>query len=370
MDHPLQAPPFPEIVAAFEACLGPTASPQRVVERIDHVDAVLGDLLARFRHELCFQDLSPEEDDLAADVMDCFQELRRILPRVREHARHGEADDCGAGIGAAIGQLRGLGEALAALRRAEEVRPVESPFPAVNAVLRVGRAVVEERLDFDSLEGRMLALRAEFDHALDAVDRALPFDPTAQAVRRLLESHGEAQDEVLRCVGLQSTTELAAALWALSTTANALGEALHPPDSGFGSPETTGVEPDDLPEFVGRVADLVERAGHDPAADADLRAAIEEVRRRARSALEMLESVPAPPPATPPDEIEAWEQAQMAVENGLERFFVALEHFDAGSDLHAWERGVAEMRAAVTEIRLVSAVWSRLVATRSDFDPG
>lgn len=363
-------------------------------KELQEVDLALGALYEGFKSSLPGQDFSVEDEEVVADALEAFAGLRGMMASLHISVSENDAEAVARDVTAMVGQVRVLEICQAKLREAEAARPVLSPVPSVNSILRAGRAVLEGRRNWNILVNCLESLQPSWN-ALVSVGEVPPE----------VEAHGQALENLVRVVNAEELEALEDALEAVRTTGEALVELKERLDSPpTPEPETVvflcprcGAEvsewdrncpscsarmPERVPEApVGiplgqteNLPDYLQRLFHEAEkmrsgnGDWDaFQATIAELRRRSEQSLEVLKRVPAPVPNTPADELEAWHASQESVENGLGKFFEGLAYLESLTpelDEQVLGRALEALVAAVRETRQVAVFLQRLVEGR------
>lgn len=363
-------------------------------KELQEVDLALGALYEGFKSSLPGQDFSVEDEEVVADALEAFEGLRGMMASLHISVSENDAVAVARDVTAMVGQVRVLDTCQARLRETEAARPVLSPVPAVNSILRAGRAVMEGRRNWNILVNCLESLQPSWNALVSAAE-----------VPPEVEVHGQALENLVRVVNAEELEALEAALEAVRTTGEALVDLKARLDSPPApAPETAvflcprcGAEvsewdrtcpscsarmPERVPEApVGmplgqteNLPDYLQRLFHEAEklrsgnGDWDaFQAAVAELRRRSEQSLEVLERVPSPVPNTPADELEAWHASQESVENGLDKFFEGLVHLESLTpelDEQVLDRALEALVAAVRETRQVAVFLQRLVEGR------
>lgn len=377
------------MIERLAAGLAEGAPDPTLAEELDHFELQLQGLHEQFRLELCSQDLTPDEDDIAADVADAFVEVGAHLPALRHAAAIGDIDAMSAETPPLVAALRGLSSGFEKLRAAEQARPVLSPVPAVNAALRVAHAVREERLDFEALEARLTPMIATLDSVCAQIEGAPPAD--AEMLARV-RAHRDAVEALCTCARNEALEGLDAGMRAVAETAQALYDAQmnrqtvstnvsehvcpscgtsqlpgapscaacggHLPQHGSDANAEGG-----LPAYAEQITNTAARllAG-EPCLEL-FQPQVAALRQHTRQALALLEKIATLPPDTPERERRACEEGQALVEDGLEQMFEAVELFETvcqGGDAWTLEQGIDRMRTAIAQLCTLPEVWDRL----------
>lgn len=373
--------PEPSLLPAFGRLHARLASGEELFSAapdLHEVDLELGALLAEVERDVTFTELTTEEEEHARVALEALEGLRGMLASLAVALEEEDREAAHRDLQAATGQMRVLQGAVAALRAAVRQRPPESPVPAVAELLRAGRAVAAGRTGFSALRERLEALQPLW---WDVVGReTVPEDAAL---------HGQALEELARVAVEEDLEALEDALERVRATGEALVPVEAPavlcprcgatvgewdracPACGGRLPERLPEEAPptatDLPDYVQALFEAAEALRTGAGGWDEFLPAVAELRRRAESSLSLLERLPPAPPHAPQDEREAWHAAQEAVENGLERFFQALEYLESLSrrpDPNVLDQGLEEVVAAVEETRGVAIAWRRLVEGR------
>ena len=360
---PPLAAPFLVLVESLAGMLARGEPSDTLPAELEAFDHDLGALQAGFRHEMAHQDLAPDEEMGAAEVLEEFQNVAEHLTPLREAAEQGDVATMSAETPPLVTHLRALSAAFERLRAADAARPLLSPIPAVNGLLRVAAAVGEERLAFDVLAARAQAVLS----LLDGIGLSLREAGGAEsALTPLLEAHREAVEALHACATREDATTLVAAAAIVRETAQALFEAqqqlppAHPIETRS-LPEAPPVET--LPAYAGELVLLADRLLEGEACLEAFQTTVQTLRQRTRQALALLEKLPVLTPDVPEEERAACEEGQVTAENGLEMMLEALEHFDnvcKTGDGWSLEPGIERLRAAITELRHVSSAFDTL----------
>lgn len=360
---PPLAAPFLPLVESLAGMLAGAEPSDRLAADLDAFDHNLGALREQFRNELCYQDLTLDEEQIAAEVMEAFSEVAERLEPLKRAAEQGDVDAMSSETPPLVTHLRSLSAALGRLQSAEINRPVLSPIPAVDAVLRVAKAVREERLAFDVLEGRLLVVLG----FVDGVTASLQGDSDeATTLRSLVEAHRAALERLRQCAENEQVEDIGAAATAVRDTAQALFDAQQerPPEQATEA-MSAGEPPswEGLPAYAEELIALADRLlDGEPCLEA-FAAAVRALRQRAQQALALLETMPVLGDDVPDDERQACEEGQAVMVNGIERLFEALEHFDAvctGGDGWSLDPGVERLRAAIAEMQTLPQAFDHL----------
>lgn len=380
----LMQEPVPELVPAFGRLHAQVASGETLFSAasdLHETDVALGALLAEVESAVTFNDLTPDEEEHARVALEALEGLRGMLASLAVGLEEEDREAAHRDLEAATGQMRVLQGAVAALREAVRQRPPESPVPVVAELLRAGRAVAAGRTGFSALRERLEAIQPLWWEV--AGRESVPEDAAL---------HGQALEELARVAVEEDLEALEDALERVRVTGEALvaGEEPTTPDilcprcgetvgewdracpaCGGRLPERLPEEAPptatDLPDYLQTLFEAAEALRTGAGGWDEFLPAVAELRRRAESSLNLLERLPPAPPHAPQDEREAWHAAQEAVENGLERFFQALEYLESLSrrpDPYVLDQGLEEVLAAVEETRGVAIAWRRLVEGR------
>lgn len=360
---PPLAAPFLPLVASLAGTLASGEPSDGLRADLEAFDHALGALREQFRNALCFQDLTPDEEQIAAEVMEAFSEVAERLEPLQQAVEQGDVDAMSAETPPLVAHLRALSAALARLQAAETERPALSPVPAVDAILRVAKAVREERLAFDVLEGRLLAVLTFVDGVAASLQGA---SGEAAALQTLVAAHREALERLRQCAENELVEAIATAAEAVRETAQALYDAQQQQPLAQSVEAMTAGEPaslEGLPAYAQQIVTLADRLLEGDPCLETFAAAVQDLRQRAQQALALLEKMPVLGPDVPDDERLACEEGQAVMMNGLERLFEALEHFDAvctGGDGWSLDPGVERLRAAIAEMRALPQAFERL----------
>jgi len=361
---------------------------------LKEVDLALGVLLENFKQSTAGQDFSEEDDLVVEDALEAFDGLRGMMASLYISVSENDVEATIRDVQAMVGQVRVLEECQARLLQSEAARPVLSPVPAINSILRAGKAIQEGRKNWSLLVACLEALQPAWNALISGPE--IPLE---------VEAHGHALEELVRVVNGEDLEALAPALEAVRVTGEALmglkarldappppppepasflcprcGEAVgewdrtcpscnarmpeRVPEGSVGKP--LGVT-ENLPDYLQTLfnqAEMVRAGNGDWEA---FQAAIAELRRRSEQSLAVLERVPAPPANVPADEMEAWSASQESVENGMEKFFEGLQRLESLTpelDEQVLDRALEDLLAAVRETRQVAVFIQRLVEGR------
>lgn len=391
---PLLVPSLRGLVEVLTQCKQTRTPFDCTQKELQEVDLALGALYEGFKNSIPGQDFSLDDEEIVADALEAFEGLRGMMASLHVSVSENDVEAVVRDVTAMVGQVRVLETCQARLRESESKRPVLSTVPAVNSILRAGRAVLEGRRNWHLLVACLESLQP----AWNALASAGEVPPE-------VEAHGNALEELVRVVNAEELEALEAALEAVRVTGEALVDLKarldqppgpEPPSAAFlcprcgaqvgewdrSCPSCSARMPERVPEApVGMPLGLTEnlpdylqklfneaeklRSGN---GDWDaFQAAVAELRRRSEQSLEVLGRVPSPAPNTPVDELEAWHASQESVENGLEKFFEGLGHLESLTpdlDEQVLDRALEALVTAVRETRQVAVFLQRLVEGR------
>ncbi len=391
---PLLVPSLRGLVEVLTQCKQTRTPFDCTQKELQEVDLALGALYEGFKNSIPGQDFSLDDEEIVADALEAFEGLRGMMASLHVSVSENDVEAVVRDVTAMVGQVRVLETCQARLRESESTRPVLSTVPAVNSILRAGRAVLEGRRNWHLLVACLESLQP----AWNALASAGEVPPE-------VEAHGNALEELVRVVNAEELEALEAALEAVRVTGEALVDLKarldqppgpEPPSVAFlcprcgaqvgewdrSCPSCSARMPERVPEApVGMPLGLTEnlpdylqklfneaeklRSGN---GDWDaFQATVAELRRRSEQSLEVLGRVPSPAPNTPADELEAWHASQESVENGLEKFFEGLGHLESLTpdlDEQVLDRALEALVTAVRETRQVAVFLQRLVEGR------
>ena len=391
-------PAFNELDAELRRFLDGESHPDASLEMLGRLDGLLGRMETDFMDGQPFREDTPLAREAVPQVLGAFDRLRRGLPALQETLEHPEA------VSAALEDVRAgvqdLCEGLARLRAEEEARERYSESPYVHELCRVGRAWLRGRLPQESFLRRLEAFE-EYHRMLRDGLRALEPTPRERAVleagRERLESALDRQEraaaELRAALEVGDEDPVTPALEVLRAAAadlvdlhRALVEASerkdeHPcprcgaPNAGSSRfchgcggvlprrvPETEEVPRLDIaeggaparPQYENlvRLKRAIEefRAGTLP--EEDLGALLDELEGRVDGAEARLARMEPPSTAAPPEQVQLYQAARRAAEEGQERLREGLRllrngvaasaglDLDRGLDL-AWSAGAS-----------------------------
>lgn len=174
-------PEFNTAREAVEDCLSGRAHADHGLDALDHLDAALGAMQARFLEDLPFRESTRVLDEASVTLDRAFMDLREILLRLREAV---DGDQVEEGHRLLEEGGRTVQDACDALRRLrEEDATVErwSEIPFVQELVRVGRAYLRGRLPLESLRLRVEAAEEQYRRLRDGVAGLAP-SPREQPV--------------------------------------------------------------------------------------------------------------------------------------------------------------------------------------------
>ncbi len=386
--------PLRPLVEVLAQCQQTSTPFECASNEIKEVDLALGGMYEGFKSALAGQDLSEEDDEVVADALEAFEGLRGMMASLYISTSENDAEATVRDVTAMVGQVRVLEECQARLRQSEAARPVLSAVPAINSILRAGRAIQEGRKNWNLLVACLEALQPSWNALISGPE--IPPE---------VEAHGHALEELVRVVNAEDLEALESVLEEVRVTGEALvglkarldapppappepagflcprcGEAVGEWDRSCPScnarmPERVPEAPvgkalgvtENLPDYLQALFNEAERVRAGNGDWEAFQAAITELRRRSEQSLAVLERVPSPPPNVPQDEMEAWQSSQESVENGLEKFFEGLEHLESLTpelDEPVLDRALEALLAAVRETRQVAVFIQRLVEGR------
>ena len=388
---PLLIPPFRALVAVLTECQQTGTPFDCASTELQETDLALGAVYEAFKAALPGQDFSEGDDEIVADALEAFAGLRGMMSSLYASVAENDPEATARDTEAIAGQIRALEESLSRLRDSQARKPVLSPVPAINSILRAGRAVAEGRKTWQLLASCLEGLQPAWE-ALAGRDDAPPE----------VEAHGHALEELVRVVNAEDLGALEAALEGVRTTGEALvdvktrmeapppevAEFLCPrcggavgewdracPSCHARMPERVGEAPtakplgltEDLPDYLQKLFNSAEKLRAGAGDWEEFQACVAELRRRTEQSLGILDRIPKPPDAVPQDELEACQASQESVESGLEKFFEGLGHLEALApelDEQVLDRGLEALLAAVRETRQVAVYLQRLVEGR------
>lgn len=390
------APPLASVVDRLDRALASETHDLSLADELEASQWLVGAMREQFRHELTYQHLDEEEEALAADASLAFHAAEEHIGAVRSAAAAGDIDLLLALRAPLVTCLQVLTASLERLKAADEGRPLLSPIPAVNALLRVAQAVRDDRLTFDVIEGRLSAIDPVIAQARASLGRPGGDHPL---LAPLLEAHAEALEALRACAVNEDTNGLDDAMAAVRDTAQALfdaqpartaeGEAVAalcpfcggalenasrlcstcgarlPERVGEASSIAEAAPSEALPDYAQEIVDLVERLHAGELCLELLHDALVGLRGRTEQALGRLGEVPSPTGEMPDHERVAWAGARSAMERGLEQMAAAVETLEAAcgnQDAHGLDLGVARLRGAIKEMRELPHIVDRLVA--------
>lgn len=376
---PTLIPALRDLVEAVARCQRTGRPLAEAAPALREADVALGGLWEIFEQALAWQELLPAEEGLVARLRGSFGTLGGSLRRLEGELAGQRPEEAGREVATLVEHVRILEGGLRALRESGASKPLLSHVPAVQLLLQAGRSV---------RRGGPWALLA------GCLEDLLPsWEAVASQPERPpeVEAHGQALEELIRAVQAEDLEALDEALEAVRRTGEALAGEPAPVAARFLCPRCGGEvsewdrscpgcharmpervreaerpgEPEDLPDYVQALFEAAEglRAG-----DWDrFQGCVEEMRRRALACLGLLERLPHPAPGVPHDEWTAWNASQECLENGLERFFQALDDLDSlarSPDPQVLDRGLESVLEAVRETRQVGVHLQRLAENR------
>lgn len=383
---------FPTLVPAFRAlveglvrCHEAGEPFERAPKELRETDVAVRGVWELFERALPWRDLSAEDRRVVADALAAFAGLRTSLASLSAALAREEPGPVVRDVAVVAGQLRILQACLARLRETDAERPPLSPVPTVHLLLQAGRAVRQGRAPWRLLGECLDALQPSWE----AVSSGVSLPPH-------VEAHGQALEHLAEIVQAEDLAGLDDALDRLRITGDSLLEPPAPEVASFlcprcgGSvgewdrncpscnarmPERVGEGPvsraswqeEELPDYVQALFAAAEGLRSDQGDWEPYLAAVAELRRRSLLCLGILERVPGAPRGGPQDEWEAWQSSQEAIENGLERFFEALdllESLASNPDPQVLDRGLEAVLDAVRETRQVEVFMQRLLESR------
>lgn len=388
--------PFHALVRTLRECAATGTPLSWAAKELKETDRILGQMRAHFDQESFFQEPSEALEERVIAIHGCFERLGDALLEIGEAL----ATEDGATVEQVLQQmgadLAEMEDALDWLRAEEAARPRRSPVPRVHELLRVADLVLRGDLALDALQERL--------DMLQEAQRELSAGLGASPLLSLVAEHGQALDALQEALRQEDADLIAAALEPIRETADGIFQAqqraLDPASEATGlvcsrciAPIAPGQrncpacgapapllacdeqgaslegnrDPELLPDFLQHLLAVVERLQAGEEAWSDYGEAVAEVRERTRRSLEILKQIPPPPAQAPSDEMEAYHEAQAAVEDALEKFFEALESLEAVvRQPEDWllEQGLESLWAAVETMRKVPAIWARLVEER------
>lgn len=377
------------------------------------LDVTLGALYGSFLEQLPFREETPLLAEITPQLDEQFERLRSLVPRLREAIMDGlplqppldEMRTAVAAIGAALGRLRDEDE--------RRERYAESIY--VDELCRVGYLYLRGRLPHDSFQRRFerfVDYHVDLVTGLEMLQPGPREQPVLEAMMRTLEAaiaeQAEGLEMMRQFLGHGNEARLAEALQRirhaaadLVTVQRAVQEAGERADTvpclRCGAPNAVGSrvcsrcsaalprlapsfetaaggldlldslndEGPQLPEHIQRLADAVERVRASGAFDdADLRAEVDAMEARATRVMGRLGRLEAPPPQTPPDQMEMYRLARLGLEEGCQRILEGVElfrSFEASGDGGVMDHGLEAVLEGVERIQEPARVWEQLV---------
>ncbi|NDD30748.1 MAG: hypothetical protein EB084_21010, partial [Proteobacteria bacterium] len=251
-----------------------------------------------------------------------------------------------------IAHLRTLSTLFERLREAELTRPIESPIPAVNGVLRVARAVREERLSFDVLAARLRAL-------LPALESAAA-EGSGEEASALISAHHQAVEALLGCADSESLDGFDDAASRVRATAQALFDHAQ---ATRGSIDHAPAPPQELPDYAWSLLAIADRLMAGEQCLDELRREASALRLRAEHGLATLHQLPQAPDDAPALEREACADAARIMEHGLSLVLDAVARFEGtcqSGDADTLQDALDHLRAAIEEMRAMPLAFERL----------
>ena len=361
MSFPLIDDSFPRIVPSFRRlvkllteCVEGGVDIECAINEFQECDANLGHLLSSFMNVVRLREIPQENGKLVLEIIGIFARVSSSMSDLYKNMEDNDVDSAVASVEAICGHLRDLENANERLREATRSKGIYSSVPIIDSVLAAGQLILDKKSDWDLLMGRLEYLIPEWNQLLE--NDNLPSG---------VAEHDAALSKLANCVNTKNYDQLAAALEEFKTTGEALMKVqkalskkeeqvyacprcgasftkyerncpscharMPEPITGTAALTEDAAMFEMMPDYVQKLFETTRLMSHNQKQFfGDFRKAVEGLRLRSENALSQLENISKKQTqASTQAERDAMHNSFELAENGLTKFFNALEIFDS-----------------------------------------
>ncbi len=361
MSFPVIDDSFPRIVPSYRRlvkllteCVEGGVDIECAINEFQECDANLGHLLSSFMNVVRLREIPQENGKLVLEIIGIFARISASMSKLYQNMEANDVDNAAISAAEVCDHLKKLEEANQQLREAGRSKGLYSSVPVIDSILAAGKLILDKKSDWDLLTGRLEFLIPEWNKLLE--NENLPSG---------VAEHDAALDKLTQCVNAKDYEHLEAVLEEVKTTGEALmkvQKALSKkeeqvyacprcgasftkyerncPSCHARMPEpitSTAALTEDaamfemMPDYVQKLFETTRLMSHNQKQFfGDFRKAVEGLRLRSENALAQLENISKKQVQSQTQaEREAMQKSFELAENGLSKFFQALELFDS-----------------------------------------
>ncbi len=376
---PRIVPSFRRLVKLLTECVDGGVDLECAINEYRECDANLGYLLGSFMNIVRLREIPQEHGKLVLEIIGIFAKISGSMAQLYQSMSENDVEKAVAHTTEVCNALKRLETANQRLKEISRTHGNYSSVPVIDNLLAAGQIVLDSHGDWDLLAGRLEFLIPEWNTLLE--NDNLPAG---------VAEHDVALDKLVACVTSKDLDHLAEVLEEVKVTGEALvkmqKQLSKKEDQLFACPRcgasfskyqrncpscharmpdqvnsVSGVTDDAamfemMPDYVQKLFETIRLMSHNEKQFyADFRKAVEGLRQRIESALAQLEKLSMnKSQAKTREEQEAMDSAFESAENGLSKFFDALDIFDAiviPVDKNAVEEALEYVVAGVEEMR-------------------
>ncbi|MBQ7567342.1 hypothetical protein IJT17_00885 [bacterium] len=391
MSFPVIDDSFPRIVPSFRRlvkllteCVEGGVDIECAINEFQECDANFGHLLSSFMNVVRLREIPQENGKLVLEIIGIFARISSSMSKLYSFMEANDVDNAVTCTAEICGHLKKLEAANQRLKEAGRSKGQYSSVPVIDNLLAAGRIVLDKKGDWDLLAGRLEFLIPEWNKLLE--NDSLPSG---------VAEHDAALDKLAACVSSKDIDGLEAALEEVKSTGEALMKVqkalskkeeqvfacprcgasftkyertcpscharMPEPISGTAALTEDAAMFEMMPDYVQKLFETVRLMSHNQKQFfGDFRKAVEGLRIRSENALTQLENLSLKQAqATTQAESEAMQRSFELAENGLTKFFNALEIFDTivvPVDQQAVDNALEYVVAGVEDMRQMHTV--------------
>lgn len=391
MSFPVIDDSFPRIVPSFRRlvkllteCIEGGVDIECALNEFQECDQNLGHLLGSFMNVVRLREIPQEQGRLVMEIVGIFARISGVMGQLSQCMEANDVEGASVATAEICEHLKRLEAANQRLKEAGRSQGQYSQVPIIDNLMVAGQAVLEGKSDWELLTSRLEFLIPEWNKLLESGNL-----PPGVA------EHDAALDMLADCVSKKDTDSLGAVLEQVKST----GEALMKVQKALSKKEekvyacprcgasftryertcpacharmpeqvsTTASLTEDaamfemMPDYVQKLFETVRLMAHNERQFfGDFRKAVEGLRQRSENALAQLERLSMNQnQAKSEAESETMQRAFETAENGISKFFSALEIFDSiviPVDHEAVDSALEFVVAGVEEIRQMHTI--------------